>query len=129
MSDKSKTILLVEDDEFYLSLIESWLKTPNNAVVTANDGQEALNISTNQPVDLIITDVFMPGMDGIELIKKIRISQPNIPIIAISGKSRKVDFMKAAEKFGATCTILKPLDQESFTRIVNEMLTLQVTEF
>ena len=122
MSEPTKTILLVEDDEFYLSLIKEWLQTPDNTVLTTHDGHEALSICQNQVVDLIITDVFMPGMDGIELIKKIRLHHPTILILAISGKSRKLDFMKAAAKFGATTTIQKPLDKAFFTSTVHKML-------
>ena len=123
MSELTKTILLVEDDEFYLSLIKEWIHASGHSVLTANDGHEALNICQNQAVDLIITDVFMPSMDGIELLRNVKLLHPTILVLVISGKLRAVDFMKAAAKFGAAITLQKPLDKESFMATVNKILT------
>ena len=74
-------ILVVEDDKNLRKLITTGLKKNNYIPFEANDGEEALEMLDNQYIDLIITDVMMPKMDGFELIKELRMSEYKLPIL------------------------------------------------
>jgi len=82
-----KHILVVEDDEVYLSAISTILRYEGFRISEASDGESALKMLTenSDPPDLILTDIRMPGMDGISLIKAIREYGIRIPVIAFSG--------------------------------------------
>jgi len=82
-----KHILVVEDDEVYLSAISAILSYEGFRISEASDGESALNMlrENNDPADLLLTDIRMPGMDGIALIKAVREYGLRIPVIAFSG--------------------------------------------
>ncbi|MGE0086149.1 MAG: response regulator [Desulfococcaceae bacterium] len=84
-----KHILLVEDDDVYLSAITAILTHEGFRISEASDGETALRMLTvppgREPPDLLITDIRMPGMDGIALIKSVREHGIHCPVIAVSG--------------------------------------------
>ena len=84
MAEK-RTVLFVDDDEIILRSIKmAFLDAPYN-ILFANSGQEALEILKKEQVHVIVTDMLMPGMDGIELLKIVREKYPNIVKIVLSG--------------------------------------------
>jgi CheY-like chemotaxis protein len=83
-----KTILCVDDNEQLLSIRKVILETRGYRVVTANSAREALEIFKAGPVDLVLTDLVMPEVDGTELIDKIKAISPHTPAILFSGKIR-----------------------------------------
>ena len=85
-----ETILLVDDEKEILDLLEIYLRHEGYRVLKALNGEEALDILKRQEVDLIILDVMMPRMDGIQACLKIR-EQKNMPIIMLSAKSQDTD--------------------------------------
>src|SRR5574344_172733 len=103
-------ILLVEDNEELLSLMKRML-TPKYNVFTACNGQEALDIVTKQGLDIIVSDVMMPVMDGIELTRTLKADAEYnyLPIILLTAKSRKEDRTEAY-KIGADEFIPKPFN-------------------
>ena len=102
------TVLLVEDNEELLQLMKHLLQRAYR-VVTARNGQDAVTIVNNEEVDLIVTDVMMPVMDGIELCKfvKSKLEYSHIPIILLTVKNREEDRAEAYE-VGADAFISKP---------------------
>lgn len=114
-----KHILLVEDDEVYLSAIAAILRYEDFHISEALDGESALKMLTlsrdGTPADLLITDIRMPGMDGIALIKAIREYGIRIPVIAVSGDVERKTREKLYES-GCDDYLEKP-----FTR--NELLS------
>jgi two-component system chemotaxis response regulator CheY len=90
----SKTILVVDDADFIRRLVSIILTMEGYAIIEANNGKEALDMLGNTPVDIIITDLNMPVMDGIELVNALR-SEPaykNIPVVMLTSdflESRK----------------------------------------
>ncbi|MEG1887202.1 MAG: response regulator transcription factor, partial [Oscillospiraceae bacterium] len=83
-------ILVVDDEKEICDLVEIYLKNDNFEVVKAYDGAEALRLIDSEQIDLIVLDVMMPEMDGIELCKRVR-TQQDIPIIMLSAKSQDMD--------------------------------------
>jgi CheY-like chemotaxis protein len=104
-------ILLVDDDEDVLRGMRRVLQRLGHEVVAAADGHQALRALEGDPCDLVITDINMPEMDGIELILALRERWPKVPIIAISGGGLmpKELLLASAEVLGAVTTLPKPV--------------------
>ena len=81
-----KKILLAEDDRSLSRSMDTWLTLEGFHVVTVYNGEEALNKLIHQQYDLLITDIAMPRLNGVELIDQIRIRDEHLPIMVISGK-------------------------------------------
>jgi CheY-like chemotaxis protein len=94
---KEKRILLVDDEPDFIQLMKFWLESKGYSVITAGDGENAVDLAKKEELDIILIDLRMPKMDGVEAIKKIREFDKNIPIIVISAY---VDDPKAAEAMG-----------------------------
>jgi CheY-like chemotaxis protein len=107
-------ILIVDDDPAVRATIRIVLERAGHAVVVADDGSKGLAIFEGGSFDLLILDIFMPGMDGLETMKLIHQRQPLIPILVISGRpiatdsSTAPDFLKMATKLGAISSLQKP---------------------
>jgi len=84
------TILIVDDDKDIVALLELYLKNEGYKIFKGYDGEEALKIIDQQSIDLVILDVMMPKIDGLEVCKQIRISQ-NTPILMLSAKVEDMD--------------------------------------
>ena len=108
--DKSYAVLIVEDNEELLYLMTQLLQR-SYKVMTATDGKQALEIVGNNEVDLIVTDVMMPVMDGIELCRhlKSKLEYCHIPVILLTAKNREEDRAEAYE-VGADAFISKPFN-------------------
>jgi diguanylate cyclase (GGDEF)-like protein/PAS domain S-box-containing protein len=106
-------ILVVEDDPFLRQLITDQLCEAGYILLTAEDGAHALKVLEKQSVDVVISDIFMPNMEGIEMIRTLREQFPGLPIFATSGGTRLMDkdvILSVARRFGANETFTKPLD-------------------
>jgi CheY-like chemotaxis protein len=121
-----KNILLVEDNNLERRLIEFVLKKAFDgqvSVLLACDGHEALKIISKSNIDMVITDLVMPNVEGIELIRKIRNNYPDIQnILAISGKNPY--YLYLAKKIGVQGIFTKPLDKDKFIQTIRKILTL-----
>ena len=128
MSPRNPTILCVDDIEANLELLESVLVPRGYTVVTAAGGQVALSKLKSQPIDLVLLDVMMPGMNGFDVCRQIKGDQKlrNIPVILITALSAREDRIRGIEA-GAEEFLSKPLDQtEALARI---RMLLKVKEF
>ena len=83
-------ILIVDDEKEIRELLEIYLQNEGYNVIKASDGKEALDIFNNEEIDLLVLDVMMPNMDGLEVCKRIRESK-NVPILMLSAKSEDMD--------------------------------------
>lgn len=119
----SKTIITVDDAQTMRKMIRFTLQSTGHEIIEAADGAEALNTLKNRPVDLIITDVNMPNMDGIELTRKLRGSplHARTPIVLLTteASAEKKNQGRAA---GATGWIVKPFNQKQLLDIVTKIL-------
>ena len=94
-----RTILCVDDNEQSLSIRKVLLETRGYRVVTCCSGEEALEVFRNGGIDLVLTDLVMPGLDGIELVRQIKESSPATPAILFSGKIRVYERDTMADVF------------------------------
>lgn len=119
-----RTILLVDDDESVLKTISPMLQDAGFAVIPANTARAGLDQLKETTVDLIITDIVMPEMEGIEFIRHLKTKFPPVPIIAISGgwRTSEVDFLAFAKKLGANTVLEKPFGRKELLEAVNTAL-------
>lgn len=117
-------ILLLDDEHELCSTLRDRLIMEGYDVQTAPDGRRGLNLYYESPVDLVITDVLMPEMDGLEVIRVLS-ETPSPPlIIAMSGGgSRDLDFLMEATEFGATRTLSKPFCLDDLITLVHDLLS------
>jgi len=119
-----KRILFVDDDKSMRYLHSQMLEGESYDVHVACDGQEALDYLKIAPVDLVITDILMPEIDGFELMMEIRKSHPKIKVVAISGGGRlgPNEYLKLANQLGATFTLQKPYKKEELISMIHKIL-------
>ncbi|MFE6795085.1 response regulator transcription factor [Paenibacillus chitinolyticus] len=114
------TILLVDDETEITNLLEIYLKNEGYRLLKASDGAEALELLNENEVDLIILDVMMPRMDGIEACMKIR-EEKHMPIIMLSAKSQEIDKITGLS-IGADDYVIKPFSPlEMLARVKSQL--------
>ena len=100
-------ILVIEDTADLREYLRLALEGQGYDVLTARNGKDALGYLNGHPVDVVITDLFMPEMDGIETIAELRRQFPAIRVVAMSGRPG-VDYLTVARELGVTQTLRKP---------------------
>ena len=118
------TVLVVEDDLQVGKLFRDTLSRIGHHSVVVSNGYVATRIFSQQSFDLVITDIFMPEKDGLEVIREIKAANPAIKVIAISGggKARAPIYLEMAKKLGADQTLNKPFDLKQLIRTVEDLL-------
>ncbi len=114
-------VLVVEDDKNLKKLMVTYLKRNNYTVFEANNGLQALDIIDKQYIDLVISDVMMPEMDGFELLNELRTSNYEIPIMLVTAKGDISD-KKQGFILGADDYMVKPVDMEEMILRVSVLL-------
>lgn len=109
-----KKILLIEDDTPFRKMLKRFLEKNRYEIVEAENGLEGVKLFQSNPADAVITDIIMPEQEGLETILRLRKTNPDLPIIAISGGGRNTPgtYLDMAQKFGAQHVIEKPLDRD-----------------
>jgi DNA-binding response OmpR family regulator len=118
-------ILLIDDDEQVLKVTSSFLERMNHEVSTAVDGKQGIRLAENQLFDLIITDVFMPEQDGLNVLMWFMKQTNRQKIIVMSGGSAAMDqnlLLDMCKLLRADKILLKPVDFETLTNAVLEVL-------
>lgn len=120
MSGQTPRILLVDDEQSVQELLSYPLRKDGYEVVQARDGKEALELFGESEFDLVVLDVMMPRMDGLECCRRLRASSP-VPIIMLTAKSEEVDKIVGLE-LGADDYITKPFSVREFRSRVKALL-------
>ncbi len=110
-------VLIVDDERNYLFVLEDLLTDEGYNVFTASSGTEALELLRDQQIDTILSDIKMPGMNGIELLERVFASDPGLPVILMTAFA-EVDQAVSAMKKGAVDHIQKPFDNDDIKRAV-----------
>ena len=105
------TVLIVDDEEEFRDLTGKRLKKRGLDVYLAESGQEALETLKKNPVDVVLLDVKMPGMDGIETLRRIRTAHPQVEVVLLTGHA-SIDSGIEGMKFGAFDYMMKPVELE-----------------
>src|ERR1700686_3266414 len=105
-------ILVIDDDALVRQALTQVLNSRGYEVQCAPEGRQGLRAFQQRRPDLVISDIIMPEMEGIETIMELRILSRDCPIIAMSGGGRfgKADFLSVAKHLGATVTLSKPFE-------------------
>ena len=110
-------ILVVDDDPIDRMILESLLRLDGHEMVFAEDGLAALAMYRNADFDVVLTDLVMPKLNGLRLIKEILASDPHASIIAFSGTSP--EHLPLAEDYGAISVLTKPLQRDLLLQSVS----------
>lgn len=114
-------ILVVDDEQSSREILTNFLEGAGYDVVPASDGQEALDLLQKHEVRAIVTDLRMPNVNGLRLIRSLRENGDTIPILAVSGINR--DQLMLAEDYGANVGLSKPVDRDELIRIMAQVLS------
>lgn len=121
-SEQRPRVIIVDDDNALRENIAEILSESGYVTWQAATGAEAVNLIATESFDLIITDIFMPDSDGIELIRKLNETDKEIRVLAISGYSGDVDYLEIAEALGARHTLRKPFRRHELLNVVAQCL-------
>ena len=113
-------ILVVDDEEAVVAEVAEYLRRKGYDVVTAGNGREALKVHRARPADLVITDLLMPGMGGNELIQRLRRSDPDLPIVVVTGHTTFGDDRDVVAE-GASMVLKKPIVLRELTDSLKEL--------
>lgn len=113
-------ILIVDDDETDRLGLSSILEQAGHEVHSATDGDEALRAYVSERFHVVVTDIVMPGRDGLMLTSALKQIDPAAEIIAVSGKSQSQ--LEASRMFGARAILSKPVDGAELVRAVGDIL-------
>jgi len=118
-------ILVIDDNDQFRSMISEMLDVDGYQVLTAANGNQALELLDEARVDLVITDILMPEKGGVETIIELTRKYPALPIIAMSGGGRtgNMDFLEIARKAGVRATLNKPIELDTLLDTVAKVLT------
>lgn len=117
-------ILIIDDDAAVSQTLALILTRAGYQVSTAISGRKGLELLSNDAYDLVLTDIIMPELDGIEAIRRIRTDYPGLRVIAMSGGGQidKADFLHMAEALGADRVLEKPVRGERLLELVGSVL-------
>jgi CheY-like chemotaxis protein len=122
------SVLVIDDDAAARTTIKLLLEREGHDVAVAADGRAGVAAIETGDFRLLIVDIFMPGMDGIETLRAVRERQPDLPVIAISGApfsaapARGADFLAMAVKLGAVRSMQKPFKPRDMIKAIEECL-------
>ncbi|MDP6175052.1 MAG: response regulator [Rhodospirillales bacterium] len=117
-------ILVIEDDQDVRAMVVRALSRAGHEMFEAADGSDGLSVFGLKRPDMVITDIFMPGMDGLETTRILLEIDPNLRIMAMSGggPSQRMEYLEHAQTFGACGIIAKPFLPSELVAKVDEML-------
>jgi len=117
--------MLIDDDYAVRLSLRLMLEDAGFDVVEADNGESGLALYKQSPVDLVVTDLFMPKKEGIETIADLKASFPDVKIVAISGGGKHIPggFLVFARQLGALHTFEKPIDRDEFLQVITTILS------
>ena len=110
-------ILVVDDEEAVRNLLSRFFTRKKYRVLTAETAEQAIAILEKQKVDAVLLDIELPGINGLEALRKIRASWPDLPVVMISGQSAE-EVAKTTLKEGAFDYVVKPLNFDYLERTI-----------
>ena len=123
MALRRPRVVIIDDDARVASILGDFVLVmrPQCSVETASNGETGLEAVRRERPDLILLDLRMPGIDGVEVVKRIRDMDASVPVIVITGAGDLVD-TSAALASGARACLRKPVDLEQFKQLVSDVL-------
>lgn len=118
-------ILLADDEDGLRVLFGSWLGADGHEVTEARDGEEARQLLADDSFDLAVIDLLMPRIDGISVIKELRVSRPDAKVLAISAGNQQMPAsvgLPLSSMFGADEVLYKPFNRSELLAVVGRLL-------
>ncbi len=115
------TVLLVEDDDDNRELMGEVLSASGWQVYSAASGQDGLRTLAEHSVDVVVTDVGMPGMGGLEVAKAAKAIAPSVPVVIVTGWAEREDITRARGK-DVDAVLIKPVDPDTLTAAVSDVV-------
>lgn len=128
MTTSQPLILLVEDEELLRAGVQEMLELQGYAVITAQNGRMALECLSAHRVDLVVTDLVMPKMDGIDFVEELRKISPDLPVIVVSGSTRNIMQRYGIDNIqvpGANASLPKPFKGADLIAQIQRLLPPQ----
>ncbi len=124
MGNRIKRILIIDDDEDIRDILREVMESAGYHADIAEDGTRGMRLQKQEPYHLIITDIIMPGKEGIETILELKSNFRDLKIIAISGGGRISgdDYLNIARKIGADRVLTKPFSNNEIVEQVRELI-------
>ncbi len=119
-------ILLIDDEPAIRNVVRRMLEGAGYEFLEASDGEAGMRLLAEHRPDLVITDLFMPGQDGIVTVRRIRKEFPGVKVIVVSGgdSTGRLDLRREAEVLGAMASLRKPFAAADLLRTIHEVLAL-----
>lgn len=111
ITGKSRKVLIVDDSDFMRMMLEDILTHHGHTVLQAKGGQECLDLLRKETVDVCVLDIGMPGMDGMEVLRRIKEGQPGLKVVMLSALSQESNVRQALQ-LGADAFVVKPFGVE-----------------
>lgn len=121
MTTQPVTVLLVEDDDDNRELMGEVLESAGYRVSSAASGAEGLKTLAETSVDVVVTDIGMPGMGGLEMARAAKEIAPSVPVIVVTGWAEREDIARARGR-EVDAVLVKPVDPEQLTNAVGEIM-------
>jgi len=117
-------ILLIDDDDSFRTMLRLTLKYFGHTVIEACNGKEGLKLFPTAKADLVITDIVMPETEGYEVLRELRMMQPTVKVLVVSGgvRGNSATSLHIAECLGASKAIGKPFANEVLMAAIDELL-------
>lgn len=115
-------VLLIDDEPMVRKIVRKMLERAGHHVVDVENGREGLVQLEQHACELILTDIIMPEVEGIEVLTTVKAKYPQSRVIAMSGGGRtgNIDFLEIASKFGASATLHKPFTYETLLSVIEQ---------
>jgi CheY-like chemotaxis protein len=124
MAKKRERILVVDDDEPSRHVMADTLADAGYTVEVAADGYEALDIAARRSPDLVLSDLAMPGIDGIELARRLHAFARSVPVVLTTGVEETRDVVTAANAYGAVACLKKPMSVDELIWTIDRALVM-----
>jgi CheY-like chemotaxis protein len=121
MTNEPERVLLVEDDDDNRELMGEVLESAGYRVLSAASGAEGLKTLAETSVDVVVTDIGMPGMGGLEMARAAKEIAPSVPVVVVTGWAEREDIARARGR-EVDAVLVKPVDPEQLTNAVSEII-------
>ena len=117
-------ILVVEDDVDSCEILGAVLHEAGYSIDLAHDAYEAMALAAIRPPDVVLSDLQMPGVNGLELTRQMHVVDPTLPVVLTTGLENTKDVMTAAEGYGAVACLQKPMDLDELLWVIESALAV-----
>lgn len=119
-------ILIVDDEPSVCHLVRRILSVEGAEILEARSGKDALRLARTCPVDLLVVDVRLPDLSGLEVLRRVRRIDPTVPVIMLSGHGSR-ESVRTSMSLGAFDYLTKPLNHEELRRLAHEALSTRAS--